>query len=208
MNDFSEQELVKSARRGDADAFETLVRRYERAVYALALRMCGNDADAQEAAQEAFLSAWQSLPFFRGEASFATWLYRLTTNASIDLLRREKRQRTISLDDEAAGLDLPDSRLTPHEEAERTELREQLQAGLNELPDEYRAVLILRELHQLSYQEIAEVTRLELGTVKSRISRARALMRNYLTAAGNFFEKYPSNEVKKRTAVKRSEREE
>lgn len=197
MNDFSEQELVKSARRGDADAFETLVRRYERAVYALALRMCGNDADAQEAAQEAFLSAWQSLPFFRGEASFATWLYRLTTNASIDLLRREKRQRTISLDDEAAGLDLPDSRLTPHEEAERTELREQLQAGLNELPDEYRAVLILRELHQLSYQEISDALHVDVGTVKSRISRGRRRLCAFLARAGN---------ISPSTASKRTEK--
>ena len=88
MKDLPEQELVRAARGGDADAFEALVRRYEKPVYALTLRMCGNPADAQEAAQEAFLSAWQSLPFFRGEASFSTWLYRLASNASIDLLRR------------------------------------------------------------------------------------------------------------------------
>ena len=185
MKDLPEQELVRAARGGDADAFEALVRRYEKPVYALTLRMCGNPADAQEAAQEAFLSAWQSLPFFRGEASFSTWLYRLASNASIDLLRREKRQRAVSLDDEELRLDLPDTRLTPHEEAERAELRETIQAGLNALPDDYRAVLILRELHQLSYQEISDTLDVDVGTVKSRISRGRKRLCEFLAKAGN-----------------------
>lgn len=197
MNDIPEQQLVKAARSGDADAFETLVHRYEKRVYALALRMCGNPADAQEAAQEAFLSAWQSLPFFRGEASFSTWLYRLASNASVDLLRREKRQRAVSLDDGELSLNIPDDRLTPHEEAEQAELREAIRFGLNTLPDDYRAVLVLRELHQLSYQEISTALDVDLGTVKSRINRGRKRLCEFLTETGNFLPAAPSKNIEK-----------
>ena len=197
MNDIPEQQLVKDARAGDADAFETLVRRYEKRVYALALRMCGNPMDAQEAAQEAFLSAWQSLPFFRGEASFSTWLYRLTSNASVDLLRREKRQRAVSLDDGELSLNIPDDRLTPHEEAERSELREAIRSGLKTLPDDYRSVLVLRELHQLSYQEISNALDVDLGTVKSRINRGRKRLCEFLTETGNFLPAAPSKNAEK-----------
>ncbi len=197
MNDIPEQQLVKAARAGDADAFETLVLRYEKRVYALALRMCGNPADAQEAAQEALLSAWQSLPFFRGEASFSTWLYRLTSNASVDLLRREKRQRAVSLDDGEMSLNIPDDRLTPHEEAEQSELREAIRSGLKTLPDDYRAVLVLRELHQLSYQEISSALDVDLGTVKSRINRGRKRLCEFLTETGNFLPAAPSKNAEK-----------
>ncbi|WP_312279507.1 sigma-70 family RNA polymerase sigma factor [Oscillibacter sp.] len=197
MNDIPEQQLVKDARAGDADAFETLVLRYEKRVYALALRMCGNPADAQEAAQEALLSAWQSLPFFRGESSFSTWLYRLTSNASVDLLRREKRQRAVSLDDGELSLIIPDNRLTPHEEAEQSELREAIRSGLKTLPDDYRAVLVLRELHQLSYQEISSALDVDLGTVKSRINRGRKRLCEFLTETGNFLPAAPSKNAEK-----------
>ena len=197
MNDIPEQQLVKDARAGDADAFETLVLRYEKRVYALALRMCGNPADAQEAAQEALLSAWQSLPFFRGESSFSTWLYRLTSNASVDLLRRDKRQRAVSLDDGELSLNIPDDRLTPHEEAEQSELREAIHSGLKTLPDDYRAVLVLRELHQLSYQEISSALDVDLGTVKSRINRGRKRLCEFLTETGNFLPAAPSKNAEK-----------
>ncbi len=186
---------MESARQGDQDAFERLVRSYEKRVFALTLRMCGNPEDAAEAAQEAFLAVWQGLRSFREEASFSTWLYRLASNACVDLLRREGRHRAVpSLDDEELSLDAVDTAPTPQEAAERTELRGQIEAGLRALPPEYRQVLILREMHQLSYGEIAEALSLDVGTVKSRISRGRKRLRNFLLESGNFSGGPPSKQ--------------
>ena len=106
----TEQELVRAAAGGDTEAFERLVRTYENKIYHLALRMCGSSEEASDIAQEAFLAAWRGLPSFRGEANFATWLYRLTSNAAIDYLRRQRKQRgELSLDDEELGLDAVDA---------------------------------------------------------------------------------------------------
>lgn len=191
---------IDAARNGDAAAFEQLIHRYEKQVFALTRRMCKNPADAEEAAQEAFLAAWQGLKFFRGESAFSTWLYRLTANACVDLLRREGRHSSAAgpaLDDEETAVELPDAAPTPHALAERAELREQIEAGLNALPEEYRTVLVLREVHQQSYDEIAEILSLELGTVKSRISRGRKRLRNFLLESGNFSEYRPSKKTGK-----------
>ena len=189
MMDRQEQNWIAAAQKGDQSAFEALVRLYEKRVYALTLRMCKNPADAEEAAQEAFLAAWQGLAFFRGESSFSTWLYRLASNACVDLLRREGRHRSAagpSLNDEEAAIDVADDAPSPHALAERAELRQQIEAGLAALPEEYRQVLILREMHQQTYDEIAEILSLDLGTVKSRISRGRKRLRKILLDSGNF----------------------
>lgn len=190
-----EQQWVDAARRGDESAFESLVHLYEKRVFALAVRMCGNQEDAAEAAQEAFLAAWQGLRFFRGDSSFSTWLYRLTSNACVDLLRREGRHRSAagpSLDDEELNRDVPDTAPSPQEEAERRELRTQIEEGLRALSPEHRQVLVLREMHQLSYDEIADTLDLDVGTVKSRISRGRKQLRNFLLTKGNFLAAPPS----------------
>ena len=195
-----EQQWIDAARRGDQAAFEQLVRRYEKRVFALTGRMCRNPSDAEEAAQETFLAAWQGLPFFRGEASFATWLYRLASNACVDLLRREGRHQAgagISLDDGESGFNPPDPAPSPQALAERAELRQQIEAALAELPPEYRQVLILRELHQRTYDEIAEICSLDLGTVKSRISRGRKRLRKILLESGNFSAAAASKETGK-----------
>lgn len=196
-----EQRWVEAARRGDESAFESLVRLYEKRVFSLAVRMCGNAEDAAEAAQEAFLAAWQGLRFFRGDSSFSTWLYRLTANACVDLLRREGRHRSAagpSLDDEELNRDVPDNTVpSPQEEAERRELRAQIEEGLRALSPEHRQVLVLREMHQLSYDEIARVLDLDVGTVKSRISRGRKQLRNFLLRSGNFLAAPPSKETGK-----------
>ena len=177
----TERELVRSAQKGDDGAFEALVRSYEKRVYHLALRMCGNAEDAYEVAQEAFLSAWKGLRFFRGESSFSTWLYRLTSNAAIDFLRRQRRQsggNGPSLDDEEAFLEVADPAPSPHQQAEQLELREAVARGLAALSPEHRQVL-------------------DLGTVKSRIARGREKLRKYLLSSGNFSGYLPSNLTEK-----------
>ena len=186
-------ELVRAAAGGDEEASARLVALHEKKVYNLALRMCGNPEDAWDTAQEAFLSAWRGLPSFRGEAGFSTWLYRLTSNAAIDLLRRTKRQRgESSLDDEALGIDAVDRTPSPQERAEESELRGAVTAGLARLSDSHRQALVLREVQELSYEEIAQVLEVDLGTVKSRISRARSALRKILQESGNLSGYLPS----------------
>lgn len=193
-----EQELVRRARQGDEGAFAALVEENQRRIYQLALRMTGNPEDAAELSQEAFLHAWRGLARFQGESSFSTWLYRLASNACVDQLRREgKRQGAVSLDDEDVNLEIPASIPSPQEEAERRELREQIEEGLRALPPEYRAALVLREMQQLRYDEIGQALGLDIGTVKSRISRGRKKLRSFLLERGNFSPPPPSKETGK-----------
>ena len=192
------EELARAAAKGNTLAFEELVRLHEKKVYALTLRMCGNSEDAADAAQEAFLSAWRGLPSFRGEAGFSTWLYRLTSNAAIDQLRKSKRQREeASLDDEELPLDVPDRQPGPQEAAESTELQRAVAGGLQELSEDHRQVLLMREYQELSYDEIAQVLEVDLGTVKSRISRARRALRKILLEKGNLSGYLPSKQTEK-----------
>lgn len=194
MND-QEHNLIQAARNGDQAAFGELVQQYQKRVFALAVRMCPTPELAEEAAQEAFLAAWQGLPFFRGDSAFATWLYRLTSNACVDLLRKENRHQGPSLDDESVSAEVPDPTPTPEKAVEQQELRRQIEAGLQTLSPEHREVLILREIQQLSYDEIADVLSLDLGTVKSRINRGRRQLREFLLKQGNFLSSAASNKT-------------
>ena len=193
MND-QKHNLIQAARNGDQVAFGELVQQYQKRVFALAVRMCPTPELAEEAAQEAFLAAWQGLPFFRGDSAFATWLYRLTSNACVDLLRKENRHQGPSLDDETVSAEVPDPAPTPEKAVEQQELRRQIEAGLQTLSPEHREVLILREIQQLSYDEIADVLSLDLGTVKSRINRGR---RQFLLKQGNFLSSAASNKTER-----------
>lgn len=194
----TEKELVRAAAGGDESAFAELVRMYENKAYHLALRMCGNAEDASDVAQDAFLAAWRGLPSFRGESGFSTWLYRLVSNAAIDYLRRTKHQRgNVSLDDEELNLDAPDDAPTPHEAVESSDLKDAVAKGLRDLSDDHRTVLVMREIQELSYEEIAQTLSLDLGTVKSRISRARNHLRKILLQSGNLSGYLPSNLAKK-----------
>ena len=176
--------LISRARGGDREAFGALVEQYRDNVYRLAYRMCGNAYDADEAAQEAFVAAWRALPNFRGDAKFSTWLYRLTTNAAIDVMRREKRHQTVG---NGEMVDLADDADSPQETVERTEQQEAVQKALATLSEEYREVLLLRYMEELDYAEIAEVLQLPSGTVKSRINRAKAALKTALLKSGNIF---------------------
>ena len=186
------EELARSAAEGNESAFAQLVTMYEKRVYGLALRMTGNQEDAADVAQEAFLAAWRGLPTFRGDAGFATWLYRLTSNAAIDHLRKTRRQRTeTSLND--GDLDAVDPTPSPQDQAESEGLREAVRWGMGELSPEHRQVLSMREYRELSYEEIAQELDVDLGTVKSRLSRARSALRKILLKSGNLSGYLPSN---------------
>ena len=175
-------------------------------IYTLCLRMTGDREDAQDAAQEAFLNAWRGLASFQGDSSFSTWLYRLASNACIDLLRKRKRRQErenfCSLDDEEAGwLEPAAPGAGPEEELERKERRQALERELRALPDHQREILVMREVSGLSYQEIGELLSLDLGTVKSRLARARLALKKRLQENGNFFAQSaskPLEETKRR----------
>ena len=187
----TEQELIARAKAGDDEAFAQLMRDNEKRIYNLTLRMTENPEDAMDLAQEAFLNAWRGLKFFKGDSAFSTWVYRLASNACIDHLRRKKRRQDIDLpmpadEEDDSQPDIPDERFQPEQELERQELRRAVADGLEQLSDEHRQVLVMREINGLSYQEIADVLDLEAGTVKSRIARARNSLRKILLENGNF----------------------
>ena len=179
-----ELRAIAQAKKGDADAFAFLVETYETSVYRLALRMCGNAHDAEEVAQEAYVAAWKGMPAFRGESKFSSWLYQLTTNAAIDFLRREKRHRATTPIEDEVDLAAPG---TPQQAAEAAEVRQALQQALDTLTPEHREIFLLRQMRQLSYEEIGQLLGLEAGTVKSRLSRAKKQLREILTKKGNLF---------------------
>lgn len=190
------------AKQGDQDAFEQLVRDNQNKVWSLALRFTGDRETAADLAQEAFLKAWQGLDGFQGESSFSTWIYRLTANVCIDYLRKKARREavepSVSLDDpDGPWAEPADWKQDPQRQLERSERGQALARGLARLPDWQRQVLVLRELAGLSYQEIGEKLDIDMGTVKSRIARARLSLRKILLEDGNFFEAEPSKPVKR-----------
>ena len=195
-----EKRLIQQAAAGDAAAFEKLVLRYQTQVYSLAYRMVGNEADAQDLAQEAFVRSWRALDSFQFSSQFSTWLYRLTSNICIDFLRAQKKRKHISLtvlqDDEQQQWDMPDHRPLPEEQMIVTQEREALTKAIAALDPEYRQVLILRIVNDCSYQQISEIMGIREGTVKSRLSRAREQLRKKLAQSGNFSGSASSNSVK------------
>jgi len=182
-----EKVWIQRAQKGDAAAFEQLVTAYERKVYALALRSTGSEAYAADLTQEVFLRAWRSLNSFRGDSTVSTWLYRITMNICIDFSRKKSLQLVPLADEEGNELPLPDRRTANSPEAalEQQELSAELQAALQELSEEHRQAILLRDISGLSYQEIGRMLSLEEGTVKSRLSRARRNLRSILIKRGN-----------------------
>ncbi len=179
-----EQALIRSAQRGNLEAFNGLVLRYQQQVYNVAYRIMGDEAAASDATQEAFISAYRHVGSFH-EGSFRNWLLRIARNACYDELRRRKRRPTVSLDEAivtAEGViefDLPTSADGPEQIVQRRELAALLQRGINRLPIEQRLTLVLSDVQGLRYDEIAQITHSKCGTVKSRLSRARANLREY-----------------------------
>lgn len=170
--------------------FDDLVGRYEKFVYNLAYRMTGNGTDAADLTQEIFIHLHKKLAGFRGESAFSTWLYRLAVNYSKDWLKKESRRvETIDIDEAR----LSDGGMLPGQACEQKEMQELVQAAILSLPKDQRIIVILRDLYGYSYDEIVEITGSPIGTVKSRLARARLKLAGKLAPYGNDLEKETSN---------------
>src|ERR1043166_8305152 len=180
-------ELVETAVRGREASFEELVRRYQRPIAAYVYRMVGDYDAALDLTQEVFIKVYNSLSRYRSEFKFSTWIYKIAHNAAIDHLRRHAvREQIIStgIDGERGEVTIESRRLTPEQESERKERRTEIESVVQLLQPSYRELIVLRHSHDLSYDEIAEVTGLPLGTVKNRLFRAREAMRDLLVQRG------------------------
>jgi len=180
-----DSELIKWSKKGDLDSFNRLVESYQKAVYNLALRMLSDRQAAEDASQEAFFSAWRGIGDFRG-GNFKAWMLRITANVCRDHLRKRKRNPTSSLEELSMEFELSNSTESPEDYALRLEVRTQIQRGLASLPSEQRLAVVLSDIQGLSYEEIAQVMGCSLGTVRSRLSRGRARLRDYLVQKGTF----------------------
>jgi len=181
--------ILAQARRGDADAFERLVTPYERKLYAVCLRMMASPQDAQDALQDAMLRMWRGLPDFDERARFATWAYRVVSNACLDALRKQKSRAAASLEAlEEAGYLPEDPASSPEEAAIQNTRRQAVREALAELPPEARAALVLRDIQGEPYERVAEALGLTLGTAKSRIHRAREKLAGILARKPELFE--------------------
>ena len=182
----NEQALITDAQNGSLDAFNTLVLHYQDSVFNTALRILGDEDQAADAAQEAFISAFKSIKSFRG-GSFKGWLMRTVTNACYDELRRQKRRPTTPLEpdtDDGEEMDSPkwlaDPSLTPDQQAEADDVEHAIQHCLNNLPLEFKTVVVMADIQGMDYIEVAASIRVPLGTIKSRLARARLRLRECL----------------------------
>jgi len=187
LGTLADYELVSSAIAGREAGFEELVRRYQRPIAAYVYRMVGDYDAALDLTQEVFIKVYNSLSRYRSEFKFSTWIYKIAHNAAIDFLRRHavREQALASGSDAERRETIVESRgLTPEQESEREERRSEIETVVRTLPSAYRELIVLRHSHDLSYDEIAEVTGLPLGTVKNRLFRAREAMRDELMQRG------------------------
>jgi len=178
--------LVERCQTGELEAYEVLVGRYRQRVFSLAYGMLRNEQDATDLSQETFVKAWQAIRGFKKNASFYTWLYRITTNLCIDFVRKRDRRPTVPFEetidpDSDADVEVaPSSQPLPDEEVRRKELREQIDVALQELSPEHRAVIQLREYEGMDYAEIAKAVGCQIGTVMSRLHYARKHLQKLL----------------------------
>ncbi len=177
----TDEELVRRTLAGDREAFGVLVERHERRTYNLALRMLGREEDARDATQDAFLTAFRKLASFRGDAAFSTWLHRVTVNACYDLLRRSARAPLVARGEDEPG---PEPGAPVPDHADATAGAVDVRRALLRLPPEHRAVLVLHDVQDLPYEEVARALGVPVGTVKSRLHRARVALGRELRGEG------------------------
>jgi len=188
-----ERALIERCKRGDLGAFNELIKRYEKPVYNFAYRLTGNYDSAQDVAQDAFLRVFQAIGSFRGDASFSTWLFRITTNVFLDDRKKARAHPTSSLDEyvemeeSSMARQIEDPSPTPDLLTEGKERTQLLQNAIRALPDYQRTMVVLYHTEQKSYEEIAEIMALPIGTVKSRLNRARLALKENLGPTRELF---------------------
>ena len=186
-NKKSDHQLIEAAKQGDETAFAEIVNRYRNPLTNYLFRMLNNYEEAVDLAQETFVRVYFALERYHTEYAFSTYIYRIATNLAISEIRKNKRRKLFSLtgffqsdDEEGQDFNPPDNKNLPDENLIETERNRTIEKAIATLPDKYRAPIVLREIQELSYEEIAQVLGLGLGTTKSRISRARGLLREKL----------------------------
>lgn len=191
--DAEERATIQQCKQGVIAAFDKLIERYEKRVFNFAFRMAGNYDDANDVAQEAFIRVFNSIGTFRGDANFSTWLYRIVTNVYLDERKKAKSHLHTPLDDlieleeNTVARQVVDPGPTPEELAERQERHELIQKAINTLPDYQRVMVLLYHTESKSYEEIAEIMNLPIGTVKSRLNRARLALKEKLEPLRELF---------------------
>ncbi|GDX40123.1 RNA polymerase sigma factor [Armatimonadota bacterium] len=193
MPDIKEQLLIDRCKKGENAAFDQLIRNYEKRVYNLAYRLCGSYDEANDVSMDAFIRVFQAIKHFRGEANFSTWLFRIVTNVYLDRRKRVKNRQHLSLEEyieleeSSIARQIEDPAPHPGQVAETNERNTVLQKAVASLPDYQRAMVVLYHTEGLSYDEIAEALDLPIGTVKSRLNRARLVLREKLQSKTELF---------------------
>lgn len=176
--------LIQKAQKGDTNAFGTLVASYEKFIFNVACKMFSNSEDASDIAQEALIKAYKNIDKFDFNSSFSTWLYRITVNACIDEMRKRKGRESISIDaeDEESGLavQIEDTSLGAEERVIQNETVSEVRAAIDKLSEEHKTVIILRDLQDMTYEQVAQTLDLSIGTVKSRLARARKSLKDII----------------------------
>jgi RNA polymerase sigma-70 factor (ECF subfamily) len=185
--DVSELDLVRRCQAGDTEAFDELVIRYRTRVFSMIYNMVHSEQDAWDLAQDSFVKAWKSIKRFRGRSSFYTWLYRIVMNVTIDWVRKKQVKPAAEFDDaiqlkeiDPASKTVPKAEALPYETMERSEIRERIDQALAQLTPEHRAVILMKEIEEMQYHEIAEALGCSIGTVMSRLFYARKKLQNLL----------------------------
>ncbi|MBC7765753.1 MAG: sigma-70 family RNA polymerase sigma factor [Hyphomonadaceae bacterium] len=191
--DDQEQRLLLKSQRGDSIAFEQLIDPHIGKVYAICLRILEHPEDAYDTAQDAWVKIFKAINTFKGESTFATWIYRIATNTALDVFRKRKKQQVIAIDatieteDGQIARELSDHAPMPSDVLERQERIEKLNEAINSLSEQHQKVILYKDIDGFSYEEIAQMLDCSLGTVKSRLNRARQILKEKLLKDGNFF---------------------
>ena len=185
--------LIERSQKGDRNAFDDLIRKHEKRAYQYAFRLTSNPEEAGDVVADAFVRVYSALHNFKGQSAFTTWLYRILTNCFLDMRKREKSRPTTSLeaalvtDDGDLERQVQDDAPTPHAQAEKSERERAVERAVAHLPEYQQAMIMMYHVENLSYEEIAEALDLPIGTVKSRLNRARLSLREILIADEELF---------------------